>query len=1075
MTDTQQITGLSPTDSGSSPPTSLSRDGLPNICSIPPGAPFLPTLVDALFDGSLIQGFSGCEDPLALADVTIWVPTRRAARELAGEFVGRFEGDVALLPSIRTLGGIDEDDMDLEDAADSLGEGLNPVVAPAQRQLILSRLVFGWSQSLNQAQRDLYAGADIMMPSSLSDAVWFAAELARLMDTIATEEVDWSQLLHLVPEDHANWWQLTLEFLKIATAQWPEILAELQLSDAADERAKRMRAQASLYKERGSSGPVIAAGSTGSIPATADLLKSIAHLPNGVVVLPALDRDLDNETWEKIDLPDNPRDSGGTAPGHPQYGLKRLLDHLGSGRALQDIVHLGSASETGPMRVRELLVSEALRPPQATGQWQDLKSKISDDQMQQALQDVALVEAENERQEAVAIALALRETLEDPAKTCALVTPDRNLARRVAVEMQRFGVEVDDSSGQPLRNTPVGRFLRLVLLVGFAPPSAVNLVSLLKHPLAMFGDTAARARHAARLFELAVLRGAIGPPAMGRFVQLAEQKHQALADPDRRVHRVIRRFSDNDWQDVFWLAELLDRIFGFADGVRGEEGEAAATVDALTRRSIKLMEACAIDHEGHFNGLYGNEQGRVLADFLSDMLDHGSLLQTSTVEFPDIIDALMAQRVTRPTGRAHPRVAILGPLEARLQTFDRVVLGGLNEKTWPANTRNDAFLSRPMKSALGLPPPERRTGLAAHDFQVLLGINSVLMTRAVKVDNAPAIATRWLQRLQIVAGESAGKNMRREGQVYLDWARRLDQPDHAPRPCAQPRPTPPVEVRPNSLSITDIETWINDPYAIYAKRILKLVSLDPLQRAPDARERGNLYHAIVEDFVRQNIDPQKPDSLERLIELARRRFGSAEIPVEYAVQWWPRFENIAANLVQWQRQQVQETDKIYVELSGDCDRDLDGFVLRGRVDRIDLLKDGRLAIFDYKTGINPNIRSMVQFKSPQLPLEAAMALRGGFGDELARHTAKIGYIRLRPSNELQVDTIAEETKGTPSAAQLSEEAWQRLGRLVAAYREPEKDYRSKARQAPERNWHDDYEHLARVKEWAVTDDQEGDA
>lgn len=1034
--------------------------------------PFLPTLVDALLNGSLVEGFpvGGKVDPLTLADVTIWVPTRRAARELAGEFVGRFEGNVALLPSIRTLGGIDEDDLTIEDQADVLGTDSSPHVAPAQRQLILSRLVFQWSQSLNQSQRDLYRGADILMPSSLSDAVWFAAELARLMDTMATEEVEWSQLNDLVEQDHANWWQLTLEFLKIASAQWPAILAELGLSDAATQRASNIRRQADLYARQGSSGPVIAAGSTGSIPATADLLRSIAHLPNGVVVLPALDRDLDSETWEKIDLADNPNDAGGTAPGHPQFGLKKLLDHLGSSRALQDIVHLGTAAETGTMRLREHLVSEALRPPQATGRWQEVKTRISQDQMNDALNRVSLLEADNERQEALAIALALRETLETPDKTAALVTPDRNMARRVAVEMQRFGVDIDDSAGQPLRNTPVGRFVRLVLLVAFSPPSAFNLLSLLKHPLSLFGAKPARARHAARLFELAVLRGAIKPPQPGTFLQHAEQRQLDLGDKDVRTHRSIRRFSDQDWQDVAWLAETLDTIFG--DGTA--PGSEDASVDALTRKAITVIELCARDADGYFNGIYGNEDGRTLADFLSELLEHGALLETTADEFPDIVDALMAARVTRKTGRAHPRISILGPLEARLQTFDRVVLGGLNEKTWPANTRNDAFLSRPMKSKLGLPPPERRTGLAAHDFQVLMGMDEVLLTRSSKVDNAPAIASRWLQRLIIVAGEEASANMRLSGSTFLQWASQIDQPAGSVTPCAQPRPVPPLEVRPNSLSITDIETWINDPYAIYAKRILKLAPLDPLQRAPDARERGNLYHDIVEDFVRQNADPNAPDALGQLVELARAKFNAAEIPVEYSVQWWPRFEKIAGNLVAWQQEQMLRVDKVHVELKGSTDQDLDGFVLRGRADRIDLLKDGRLAIFDYKTGVNPNVRSMVQFNSPQLPLEAAMALRGGFGDELARDTAEIGYVRLRPGAELQVDIIGEATSKAPSAAELSEEAWRRLARMVAAYREPEKDYRSKARQAADRDWQVDYDHLARVKEWAITDDQEGE-
>ena len=272
--------------------------------------------------------------------ITIWVPTRRAVRALADAFVTRFEGQSAMLPSIRALGDVDGDDLLFSPAEADLHPSLEPVIEPIRKQLILSRLVNAWSNSLKPEQRSLYEGADIVMPASMSDAIWFATDLADLMDAVATEEADWAALVDLVPDDYANWWKLTLEFLQIATTNWPGILDELNQQDGASLRSEMLRKQADSYRKFGAPGPVIAAGSTGSIPATADLLKSIAHMEHGIVVLPALDRDLDDETWEKIDLPNNERDDYGAASGHPQYGLKKLLSRLGTSRTMQEIRHL---------------------------------------------------------------------------------------------------------------------------------------------------------------------------------------------------------------------------------------------------------------------------------------------------------------------------------------------------------------------------------------------------------------------------------------------------------------------------------------------------------------------------------------------------------------------------------------------------------------------------------------------------------------------------------------------------------------------------------------------------------------
>ena len=1046
------------------------------VFSIPPGAPFLPTLVEALLDGTLIEGFRPQRDPLMLADATIWLPTRRAARALASEFVTRFDGEAALLPQIHALGD-PLDDTESFMRGEMATETLDDVaIDPMARHLTLTVLIEKWANALNMRQRALFSEADFAVPSSTADAVRFAAELAQLMDTVATEEADWAKLKELVPDDHADWWQLTLEFLKIATKAWPEHLAEHGLQDSTVLRAQRLHQRAAGYALAGAEGclkgPVIAAGSTGSIPATANLLKTISQLSMGAVVLPGLDRDMEAEVWAKIDLPDNDHDESGTAPGHPQYGLKKLLGHLQVDRS--SVHHLGGINDTsaGFARVRERLVSEALRPSHATGRWHegaelpDKLKPLDATARAKALEGIALVEAPGEREEALAIALALRETLASDGATAALVTPDRNLARRVAVEMRRFGVPVDDTAGQPLRNRQAGTFARLVVEYAFGEGGAVALASLIKHPLARFGATPARAKRGALVLELALLRGSTLPPHPRNLSSRLAAKHAEIASGETRYEpHSLTRLSANDWDDGIWLAERLAGIFSGADSTE-------TNIDALATHTTGILEACATDDNEGLTPLYGSEAGRALQGFLNDLLDHGSTLTCTPSQWPAVFDALLDGRTVRPLSGTHPRVTILGPIEARLQDYDRIVLGGLNEKIWPATTHNDPFLSRPMKQTLGLPAPERRTGLAAHDFQMLLGMKDTVLTRSAKVDNAPAVASRWVQRLTMVAGVKAVAQMKVDAQCFLDWAEQIDEPTNPPKTCPRPEPKPPVAIRPTSLSITEIETWIRDPYAIYARHILKLDALGPLTREAGPLERGSLYHAIMEDFAKLPVEETNEAAL---LSIARKRFDEEALPPEFEAVWWPRFYALAEKITGWQREQRLRAREIFSEQSGRTDEGLDGFLLRGRADRIDLLGDGTVSLIDFKTGLDPSKKQVETLLAPQLLLEAAMSKRGAFMEVPASEAGELSYVRLRPSGEFKVDMIGDGSDPKKkTATQLGELAWAELQGLIAAYRQESRGYTSKQRPWLDR-YESDYDHLARVREWSAVDNSDSEA
>ncbi len=1045
----------------------------PRVRSIPPGADFIPTLVEDLLDGRLVPGFTPRTDPLALANATIWVPTRRAVRTLTATFVKNFDGRATLLPRILALGDAEDDDP-FATGGLLASSTPKPVLDGIERRLLLTQLISAWTSSLKPEQEALFAGNDVIVPATLADAVGMADQLGALMDSVATEEADWSKLEDLVPDDLQEWWQLTLRFLDIATDIWPAILTERGLADPARERVAALRHQAELYATRGSKGPVIAAGSTGSIPATAALLTAISRLPQGVVVLPGLDRDLDDETWAKVDLPDNPLNDTGTAPAHPQFGLRRLLDALEVTR--EQVEHLGIANEDpGILRVREKIVSEALRPADSTDRWHGYMETVSEERRAEALEGVSLVEAPNEREEALAIALALRETLEQADATAALVTPDRNLARRVAVEMRRFGVNVDDSAGLPLFNRVAGTFARLVVRQAFAPADPSVTVALIKHPLACFGAEEQTAHKAAQALELAGLRGALEPLENGLFLGAL---HEALGERGKerpKLHAAVKRFANTDWDSAVWLAEKLDAIFAHQT-----DGNTPATVAEWAQRSRSLVSACACTTDDSLDHLAERASWQALEDFLDELQQQDNSLPVSPDQWPDVFEALMQDRPVRFTGGLHPRVTILGPLEVRLQSYDRIVLGGLNEKSWPSIGRSDPFLSRPMKTALGLPTPERRTGLAAHDFSQLMGMGDVVLTRAERSDNAPTVASRWVQRLQTVAGEDVAKAMAGRGRKFMNWATALDAPSGTIKSAKQPDPRPPVEVRPKRLSVTQIATWVADPYAIYAREILKLQALTPLVRDADHRERGTLFHKAVESYVAM---PAHKRALKDLLFAGDVEFTDNKVPEAVLVRWWPRFEQAASAFAAWDAEYGAGIERIVAEPWGETQDGLGGLTLSGRADRFDMGKDGTLVLWDYKTTSGPNAAAVRRLDAPQLPLLAEMARRKAF-EAVAGTVDALGYIRLLGGGDFRAEVVAGPEAKTrkpdeeiTDAKVLAAASWGKLAKLVMAYRTEAKPYISKARYLEDQLYASDYDHLARVAEWSVAanGDNDGEA
>ena len=1035
------------------------------LFTIPAGAPFLPTLADAILDGRLAP-LPAAADPLALADVTILLPTRRAVRALRELLVDRLGGDAAIHPVIRPIGDVDEEDHLLSPAAETEADGLvlPPAISRLARQLALTRLTLAWGRAVRHELLALDPDEPLLIPASAADATRLAADLARLMDDVETAGVDRRAIAGLAPEDHARYFQITLDFLKIAFESWPAHLAERQRIDPSRRRDTLLRAWAERLRQAPPRGPVIAAGSSGSIPATAELLAVIAGLANGAVVLPGLDRDLDAAGWAAIGDDALP----GGAYGHPQFGLKKLLAEIGVGR--DEVVPLDAPPAGIAERTR--LLSEAMRPAETTEHWAVFDAGTAGGRAAEAaLAGVSLIVARNEQEEAVAIAIAIREAIEEGRAAIALVTPDRTLARRVAAELRRWDLDVDDSAGARLDLLPVGIFARLLAEAAIADGDPVRLLALLKHPLAAFGMDRADCRRAARLLELAVFRGRRVNGGIGRLAEALAAARRETEDPEaRHVARARRRLNPSDWTLAGRLVERLDTILGPLETAFG--GAGAMTAADAAGLLVAALEGAADDRRGEA-AVWQGAGGADLGELLDGLLD-ASDLAMAAAEFPPFLAALLAgDPATAPAG-AEPRIHIWGTLEARLQSVDLLILGGLDEGVWPAETRTDPWLSRKMREEIGLPPPERRIGLAAHDFAQAFAAPRVFLTRAEKRGGAPTVGSRWLQRSAALLGERAFERLAMRGARYVELARVIDSvPSKDVKPVRPPLPRPPVEVRPRSLSVTEIETLVRDPYAIYARHVLKLEELDPLGRAPDHALRGSLIHDALGTFTAAWSGPYDAAAEARLIEIGRQALAEiADFPDLHAI-WSIRFAAIARWLIAWEAKRSAGIAARHAEISGriEIDAPAGPFRLRGRADRIDLRTDGAVEVLDFKTGSPPTARQVLVGFAPQLGLEAAMVRHGGFGEALeGRSIAALAWIGLGRVDRGQ--PLASAVERDWSADDVAERTLAHLKELVAAFDDPERAYASRARPMFETRYESPYDHLARVREWALVESEE---
>ncbi|MGB6229660.1 MAG: PD-(D/E)XK nuclease family protein, partial [Litorimonas sp.] len=489
---------------------------------------------------------------------------------------------------------------------------------------------------------------------------------------------------------------------------------------------------------------------------------------------------------------------------------------------------------------------------------------------------------------------------------------------------------------------------------------------------------------------------------------------------------------------------------------------------------IAAAEALASTDEtrGTFR-LWGSDAGRQAANVLEGIVSHGYALPNTDADgFSRLLSSLLQGSVVRPSQGVHPRLSILGPLEARLLEADVVVLGGLNEGTWPGGVDAGPFLSRGMRETMKLSLPERRYGLAAHDFAELAANGTVYLTRSRKDDSGPTVASRWVWRLKTLL-RGAMPDDRVEallgtGERYLDWARRMDRSDY-PQPVSRPNPKPPVDKRwarkGREISITAVSTWIRDPYSLFGRDVLRLKRLDPLDAPLDSRHFGTAMHKAVEDYVNAVDAPGEAANRPQLGQFFVDALLDSGVEPAEVYKERARIELLSGQLVGWFRKRAAmgyEVVGTEVEARHHI-ADLD-FTLVGVLDLVERSPTG-YAFFDFKTGTPPSANTVAAGFDLQLPLAGWLAGEDALDGLGPLGTEAMGYVRLKGSNDDFKESSAVKTgkEGTTPDA-LMEDAIKTLRALIKAFDKPETGYPSQPR-AQYTHDYGEYDDLARRAEW----------
>ncbi len=968
-----------------------------------------------------------------LSTTHILVPSRRSVQALQAAFIQACKGQPILLPKITPIGDIDEDNSDILAAGLTADLVLPEAVSQLEKQLILSQLI----------QRLRIAGHAI----SPTQAIKLASSLGRLLDQMnqmGCLDTDKPFLLEkTVPENLAAHWLDILKFLDIIFRAWPQILAEQGRMDPVVKRLELANLQIKSWIENPPQTPVILAGSTGSLPKTVEMMRVIGQLPSGLVVFPGLPP----KPFDKQDKQAIAEDTG-----HPLHQLFTTLEQLQlepeNIRIWPDTQPSQDKSKQQQEAYRTVFLTELFKPAPQTRSWRSIRENYPEIDGQ-AIDGMRYISAADMQQEADIIACLMRHALQTKDQTAMLVTPDRKLAKQVRAALLKWELDIEDSAGVSLSDTSVGEYLLLIAQWFIHAGDAHSLLALIKHPLASGGMNAAAFAVQARKLEKQVLRGYL---------------NQSDFKGIKEVLRGSKKFKDlADFYEDHILAPLHPLTV-----LREQPNTDLARIADAHGQAAEQMAQSDIENAGLLR-LWDRPDGKIAVQLLAELADKGTQNPIKIEDYASVFRILASEHTVRKSWRNHARLSILGTVEARMQSADLVILGGVNEGVWPPKQQADPWTNQVIREAVGLPDRRWRSGLSAHDFFMLAHHRNIVITRSARSDDAPTTPSRWIERMFAVLKAAAlDKAMKTGVPEALDIALNADKALPV-QPTQRPEPCPEIALRPRQFSATEFDIWIGDPYQIYARKILRLRKLDDINKKPDAALRGTLIHNILAEYLKDYLTgPLPDDAFAKLPAAAKISFSQYLSYAPVRLFWLQKFDEILKWFLEEETVRRQTLSKSYVECNGEFTiQSANGPVkITARADRIDIYNDNQLCLIDYKTGNPPSKKEVENGRATQLLVELALIEQHAFGfeiPEVALTSAKLEYWQLSGHKDRE-GSIQEVTPKTLETERIMEN----ITALISAYDEadkpylpePDSDYRPKF---------SDYRHLARIREWRPQD------
>ena len=985
--------------------------------TIAPSQAFADNLVNGIVDKF--------PEPEQLARIELYLPSKRAISSIKEAFFKHQKQGSLLLPKMFAVGEPDE-----QVALNITIEGLelDEAINGFERQCLIASQI-----------QHFPIGGRRMAPAP---AMKLASSLCMLIDQMQRAGTPLSAIRDVLPDELSVHWQEILKFLTILFDYWPSILFERGQIDPVARQQKLLQAQLDFWTSYPPNSPIILAGSTGSLPMTRAFMKVISRLPMGAVIFPGIELEIDDTDWRAIEQD----------PVHPLHQIAHSMFELEL--PLSDVRYWYVTQEMQNKLAcpRQILIREVMRPASRTSQWRRLavdQSALSPS----SLQGLKVMSVTDSFQEAELIAGLMRQVLETPNKTAMLITPDRMLARKVQVALMRWNIPVDDSAGSSLILSSPARFLASIIRVVQEDASPHALRAFFKHPFATAGLLRAEFTHLANLFEEQILRGPL-PQKNWESWTLIVAKRPKLKN--------------------FWETCLLPAFKPLCDAFKAINPSLDTLAKALmqtTQYLCKLPEVPA-DLDTEINDrkkndaplhIYSDFAGTVLLELLSDMIRFGSNYPIAASEFYNTFCVLCKEEVVRTPYNQHPRLKILGTIEARMQRADTVILGGLNEGVWPPFAQRDMWINNASRTQLGLPDRHWRIALSAHDFMMAVASPEVLITRSVVTDGAPTQISRWLARLDaVVAAAGLSSHLDKQIPAWMKAVNARKIPDMV-KPIARPEPKPAIIHRPSQISATDFDQWITDPYGFYVKKILKIRQKNLIDEPPSVALRGSLIHDIIAEFSACYPTGKLPkdagDKLNKILEAHLLKWSN----ISYIDLFWRQKLSIILDwFLEEECRRRNDSFQVVVEKEGRVELPIGQrlILITARADRIELDQDNNYQIIDYKSGNPPSKLEVSSGRAVQLLVEAAILSKGGYN--LSEKTAQdialyYWHLRGRATEPAKIDDV------TPDEFDVAI-IFKKLLELVQSFENEEQPYLSEPNSA-QRPKFSEVRHLARIKEW----------